>query len=61
MYLILAESFLGYDGTTNDWDDYSRYINPDGVDMSHVKLLFFFINFSCKVDLMDGSLKLLLS
>ncbi|CAI9280958.1 unnamed protein product [Lactuca saligna] len=21
--------------TTNDWDDYSRYVNPDGVDLSH--------------------------
>lgn len=25
----------GYDGTTNDWDDYSRYLTPEGVDMSH--------------------------
>jgi len=25
----------GYDGTANDWDNYSRYVNPDGVDMSH--------------------------
>ncbi|KAL8099411.1 YTH domain-containing protein ECT4 [Apium graveolens] len=24
----------GYDGTANDWDDYSRYMNPDGVDMT---------------------------
>lgn len=24
----------GYDGTANDWDDYSRYVNPDGVDMT---------------------------
>ncbi|KAA8542954.1 hypothetical protein F0562_024106 [Nyssa sinensis] len=23
----------GYDGTTNEWDDYSRYLNPDGVEM----------------------------
>nr|XP_043613738.1 YTH domain-containing protein ECT4-like [Erigeron canadensis] len=25
----------GYDGTTNEYDDYSRYVNPDGVDLSH--------------------------
>ncbi|KAJ0549137.1 putative YTH domain-containing protein [Helianthus annuus] len=25
----------GYDGTANDWDNYSRYVNPDGVDMAH--------------------------
>ncbi|KAJ0730259.1 putative YTH domain-containing protein [Helianthus annuus] len=25
----------GYDGTANDWDNYSRYVNPDGVDMTH--------------------------
>jgi len=24
----------GYDGTGNEWDDYSRYMNPDGVDMA---------------------------
>lgn len=23
-----------YDGTSNEWDDYSRYVNPDGVDMN---------------------------
>ncbi|CAI9302263.1 unnamed protein product [Lactuca saligna] len=26
---------LGYDRTTNDWDNYSRYVDPDGVDLSH--------------------------
>ncbi|KAI7739020.1 hypothetical protein M8C21_030553 [Ambrosia artemisiifolia] len=25
----------GYDGTTNGWDDYSRYVSPDGVDAAH--------------------------
>ncbi|KAK1435243.1 hypothetical protein QVD17_01004 [Tagetes erecta] len=25
----------GYDAATNGWDDYSRYVNPDGVDGSH--------------------------
>ncbi|XP_076884897.1 YTH domain-containing protein ECT4-like [Bidens hawaiensis] len=25
----------GYDGTTNGWEDYSRYLNPEGVDTSH--------------------------
>ncbi|KAL1807949.1 hypothetical protein DCAR_0727328 [Daucus carota subsp. sativus] len=25
----------GYDGTGNGWDDYSNYLKPDGVDMSH--------------------------
>jgi len=25
----------GYDGTGNEWDDYSRYMNPDGVEMPH--------------------------
>ncbi|KAK9079008.1 hypothetical protein SSX86_000677 [Deinandra increscens subsp. villosa] len=24
----------GYDGTTNDWDDYSRYVFPEGVDLA---------------------------
>ncbi|GAV64910.1 YTH domain-containing protein [Cephalotus follicularis] len=24
----------GYDGTGNDWDTYSRYLNPDGVDLT---------------------------
>ena len=35
---------LGYDGTTtSDWEDYSRYMNTDGVDMSHVRKSFFII------------------
>lgn len=27
---------LGYDGTCNEWDDYSRYMNQDGVEMPPV-------------------------
>ncbi|KAL7596167.1 hypothetical protein Lser_V15G29372 [Lactuca serriola] len=30
-----AYYYGGYEGATNEWDDYSRYVNPDGVDMSH--------------------------
>ena len=36
----------GYDGTTNEWEDYSRYMNPEGVEMSAVSLcayLFMFL------------------
>lgn len=25
----------GYDGTANGWDDYSKYLKPDGVEMPH--------------------------
>ncbi|KAJ9555412.1 hypothetical protein OSB04_010026 [Centaurea solstitialis] len=38
-YASTAYYYGGYDGTTNDWEDYSRYINPEGVDMSHVRLI----------------------
>ncbi|KAF8398599.1 hypothetical protein HHK36_017530 [Tetracentron sinense] len=24
----------GYDGSVNEWEDYARYVNPDGVEMS---------------------------
>ncbi|KAK9072533.1 hypothetical protein SSX86_008967 [Deinandra increscens subsp. villosa] len=34
-YASTAYYYGGYDGTTNDWNDYSRYVNPEGVDMSH--------------------------
>ncbi|XP_071726472.1 YTH domain-containing protein ECT4-like isoform X2 [Rutidosis leptorrhynchoides] len=34
-YASTAYYYPGYDGATNDWDDYSRYLNSDGVDMSH--------------------------
>ena len=27
---------VGYDGTTNEWEDYSRYMNPEGVEMPAV-------------------------
>ncbi|XP_004504214.1 YTH domain-containing protein ECT4 isoform X2 [Cicer arietinum] len=26
--------YYGYDGTGNDWEDYSRYLNPEAVDMT---------------------------
>lgn len=26
----------GFDGTGNEWDEYSQYLNPDGVDMTSV-------------------------
>ncbi|KAL5563428.1 hypothetical protein UlMin_033175 [Ulmus minor] len=29
-----AYYYGGYDGTGNEWDEYSRYLNPDGVDMT---------------------------
>lgn len=35
LFLSLDIFFLGYDGATNNWNDYSRYVNPDKVDMSH--------------------------
>lgn len=31
--------FAGYDGTGNDWEDYPRYVNPDGVEMNSVSRL----------------------
>ncbi|XP_061363474.1 YTH domain-containing protein ECT4-like isoform X2 [Gastrolobium bilobum] len=33
-YPSTAYYYGGYDGTGNEWDDYSRYVNPEGVDMS---------------------------
>ncbi|KAK6235744.1 hypothetical protein SCA6_011081 [Theobroma cacao] len=29
-----AYYYGGFEGTGNDWDEYSRYVNPDGVDMT---------------------------
>lgn len=35
--MIAIMSALGYDGSITDWEhDFSRYVGPDGVDMSHV-------------------------
>lgn len=31
----------GFDGNGNGWEDYSRYIKPDGVEMPNVCFLFF--------------------
>ncbi|CAN4123256.1 unnamed protein product [Withania somnifera] len=28
-----AAYYYGYDGSGNEWEDYSRYVNPDGVEM----------------------------
>ncbi|XP_042517804.1 YTH domain-containing protein ECT4-like [Macadamia integrifolia] len=33
-YPSTAYYYGGYDGPINEWDDYSRYVNPDGVEMS---------------------------
>ncbi|KAH6811296.1 evolutionarily conserved C-terminal region 2 [Perilla frutescens var. frutescens] len=33
-YASTAYYFSGYDGSANEWDDYSRYVNQDGVDMT---------------------------
>ncbi|XP_024025678.1 uncharacterized protein LOC21388556 isoform X1 [Morus notabilis] len=33
-YPSTAYYYGGYDGTGNEWDDYSRYMNPDGVEMT---------------------------
>lgn len=37
-------SFVGYDATGNEWDDYSRYVNPEGVDMSSVSFFLFLLS-----------------
>ncbi|XP_059628738.1 YTH domain-containing protein ECT2-like [Cornus florida] len=34
-YPSTAYYYGGYDGTANEWDDYSRYLNPEGVEMPH--------------------------
>lgn len=33
-YPSTAYYYSGYDATGNEWDDYSRYVNPEGVDMT---------------------------
>ncbi|KAI4344851.1 hypothetical protein L6164_012038 [Bauhinia variegata] len=33
-YPSTAYYYGGYDGTGNDWEDYSRFVNPDGVEMA---------------------------
>ncbi|XP_054806870.1 YTH domain-containing protein ECT2-like [Prosopis cineraria] len=32
-YPSAAYFYGGYDGAGNDWDDYSRFVNPDGVEL----------------------------
>lgn len=34
----IAHLFLGYGGTGNEWEEYSRYINPEGVEMPPVSI-----------------------
>lgn len=42
MRFLTSEScFIGFDGTANDWDDYSRYTNSDGVEMTSVSFCFY--------------------
>ncbi|KAJ4979035.1 hypothetical protein NE237_009815 [Protea cynaroides] len=33
-YPSTAYYYGGYDGSVNEWDEYPRYVNPDGVEMS---------------------------
>ncbi|KAL0436760.1 UNVERIFIED_CONTAM: YTH domain-containing protein ECT2 [Sesamum radiatum] len=33
-YPSTAYYYGGYDGTTNEWEDYTRYVNQDGVEMT---------------------------
>ncbi|KAJ4970073.1 hypothetical protein NE237_003172 [Protea cynaroides] len=33
-YPSTAYYYGGYDGSINEWDEYPRYVNPDGVEMS---------------------------
>ncbi|KAG5517771.1 hypothetical protein RHGRI_038223 [Rhododendron griersonianum] len=30
-----AAHYYGYDGTANEWDDFTRYMNPEGVEVPH--------------------------
>lgn len=38
---MFCDFFLGYDGT-GDWDEYSRYVNPEGVEMTSVSSISLF-------------------
>lgn len=40
--IALHAPSVGYDGTGNDWEDYARYMNAEGVEMPHVSLLSLF-------------------
>ncbi|KAK9290085.1 hypothetical protein L1049_008249 [Liquidambar formosana] len=44
-YPSTAYYYGGYDGQGNEWEDYSRYVNPDGVEMPHVSSLYFMYPF----------------
>lgn len=41
VYPLLNSCFVGYEGAGNEWDDYSRFVNQDGVDMTSV--IFFIL------------------
>lgn len=28
--------YVGYDGSANEWEDYSRYVNQEGLDVTPV-------------------------
>ena len=46
-YLAQAEFVLfiaGYDGTGNEWDDYSRYVNSEGVEMTSASIFTFLLS-----------------
>lgn len=34
--LLCDGCFAGYEGIANEWDEYSRYVNQDGVEMASV-------------------------
>lgn len=36
--LIFLKIFAGYNGTGNEWDEYPRYTNSDGVEMASVSV-----------------------
>ncbi|KAI3819747.1 hypothetical protein L1987_13595 [Smallanthus sonchifolius] len=38
-YSSTAYYYGGYDGATNDWNDFSRYVNPDGFHIEKKRLL----------------------
>lgn len=40
-----AHSLLGYGGTGNEWEEYSRYLNPEGVEMPAVSISVFIFGF----------------
>lgn len=38
---LICKFLLGYEGAGNfEWDDFSRYMSPDGVDLTSVSMFF---------------------